>query len=243
MEIWPNTLCLAALLVACGVAGELQHCVWSENPRNEKFILDESSWELTLEGEWMIGFCVPLIMACIKFERVWSKFAHEKQLEQSDMTVASMKLEYSETVIRRFSLHELPTILHVKNGVFRKLPTGQSIQELHELASFKWQEIDPMPFWQHPNGLLIRAHVRYIQAIDQVYRASWFNADYEHATWLVRIGLILIMGIILTIFCNIYNCLYDRPKPPKCGKKSKKQVEGHSVRKQKGSSSQKIALG
>lgn len=236
MKIWPKTLCLAALLA--GVAGKLQPCVWSENPRNEKYMLDESSWDLTLKGEWMIGFCVPLIMACIKFERVWSKFAHEKQLEKSDMIVASMKLEYSETVIRRFSLNELPTILHVKDGVFRKLPIGKNVQELHELANFKWQEIEPMPFWQHPNGLLIRAYVYYIQAIDQVYQASWLGTDYEHATWLVRIGLILIMGMFLTVFCSIYCCLYDRRKPLKCGKKSKEEIEGHSARKQKGSSRQ-----
>ncbi|XP_023161495.1 thioredoxin-related transmembrane protein 1-like [Drosophila hydei] len=234
MQISPHILCAAATLLLCGVACELQHCVSSENPKNEKFILDESSWELMLQGEWMIGFCVPLIMTCIKFERVWSKFAREKQLEKSDMIVASMKLEYSETVIRRFSLHELPTILHVKDGVFRKLPIVHSVDELRELAETRWQETDPMPFWQHPNGLLIQAYIRYIQAIDQVYQLPWLNTDYEHATWLVRIGLALSVAVALTIGCGIYNCIYERRQPPKRAKKKKvlKQVKDLSAGKQ-----------
>lgn len=222
MKIWSYFWC-AALLLACGVGSELQQCLTNENPNNEKFILDESSWELMLQGEWMIGFCVPLIMACIKFNRVWSKFAHEKHLEKSEMIVASMKLEYSETVIRRFSLKDLPTILHVKDGVFRKLPLAQTVDELKELALTKWQETEPMPFWQHPNGVLIQAYIQYIRAIDKVYHTTWLDTDYEHATWLVRIGLALILAMIVTATCGVYTFIRDKRQAPKRAKKPKKE--------------------
>ncbi|EDV97110.1 thioredoxin-related transmembrane protein 1 [Drosophila grimshawi] len=171
-----------------------------DNPQNEKFILDEDTWELMLHDEWMISFCSPLITTCFKFDHIWSKFAKEMRLQHTDINVAIMKLEYSQT-FKRFSLHDMPLILHVKDGIFRKLPVANSVEEFKELAFAKWRDVEPLSFWQQPNGVLMSAYIRYIRAINSIY--IWLDVSYENATWLIRIGLLLILAMIVTAICGI----------------------------------------
>ncbi|XP_017850475.1 thioredoxin-related transmembrane protein 4-like [Drosophila busckii] len=195
---------LSALCLAHSSASRAEdQCQLSERTKSNKYTqLDDDCWELLLKGEWLVGFCAPFIIPCVTFDRVWTQLAVELQRENCSVLVASMKPEYTEIVIRRYSLSKLPSILHVKNGVFRLLPVSYDLQELKQLAYWKWNATKPLPYWQDPKGLVISAYIAYIKAIEHIYYADWCTMDYERVTWLVRFAVLLFCCMLLTLICN-----------------------------------------
>ncbi|KRF97627.1 uncharacterized protein Dwil_GK28079 [Drosophila willistoni] len=117
----------------------------------------------------------------------------DKNKPERNITVASMELNYSEALVRRFSLESLPTILHVKDGEFRQLPVSYKVKEIKDvILSDCWMKTKTLPFWKHPNGWFIHALILYIKLIDEVYESQYLSIEYDQAAWLVRICLMLI---------------------------------------------------
>ncbi|XP_034655939.1 thioredoxin-related transmembrane protein 1-like [Drosophila subobscura] len=203
------TLSLAAALSFFLGYGPSQ-CPGTSGGNRHVIRLDEGCWEQLLQGEWMLGFCMPLVENCSGFERVWSSFATAMQRQEPRLQVASMQMEYSGTVVARFSLRRLPSILHVRNGTFRELPVAYSVDKLLQLAQGEWRKAAPVPIWRHPNGRVVAAKVLYLRAVNKVYGAKYFGGDYTRATVLVGICSFLLFSISLTAASSLYALIRDK---------------------------------
>ncbi|SPP77070.1 thioredoxin-related transmembrane protein 1-like [Drosophila guanche] len=172
--------------------------------------LDEGCWEQLLQDEWMVGFCMPMVENCSRFERVWSSFATAMQWQQPGLAVARMQMEYSGTLVARFSLQRLPSILHVRNGTFRPLPVAYTLDELLQLAQGEWRQAQPLPIWRHPNGRVVGAKVLYLRAVNGVYGTKYLGGDYKRATFLVGLGSFLLFSTSLTVASSLYALARDK---------------------------------
>ncbi|XP_068148942.1 thioredoxin-related transmembrane protein 4-like [Drosophila tropicalis] len=243
---------LIILVTAHYNSANQQHQPQEQQPPNERkhvqILLNERSWEEMLKGEWLVGFCVPLVPNCFQFERTWIKLAQEMEQEQQqqqqqqqrdqnkperNITVASMELNYSETLVRRFSLQSLPTILHVKDGVFRQLPVSYKVKEIKDvILSDCWMKTKTLPFWRHPNGWIVHIIILYIKLIDEVYESQYLAVEYDQATWLVHVCLMLIVTIAMTIvfgICSIICKLFNRCRPASRRGSPKKLNKSHPM--------------
>ncbi|PAV80074.1 hypothetical protein WR25_25895 [Diploscapter pachys] len=113
--------------------------------------INEENWTNIMKGEWMIEFHAPWCPACKDLQKAWNAFADWSQDLQ--ISVGEVDVTVNPGLSGRFLVTALPTIYHVKDGVFR-LYTGA--RDKHDFISFiedkRWRVIDPVPDYKHPNS-------------------------------------------------------------------------------------------
>jgi len=113
--------------------------------------LNEENWRNVLDGEWMIEFHAPWCPACKDLQKAWDSFADWSR--DLSINVAEIDVTINPGLSGRFLVTALPTIYHVKNGVFR-LYTGP--RDKNDLISFiedkRWSVIDPVPSYKYPDS-------------------------------------------------------------------------------------------
>lgn len=114
--------------------------------------LHEDSWYQVTEGEWMIKFYAPWCPACRSLSNSWSDFAAWTQDLGLD-GVAKVDVTENPGLSGRFLVTALPTIYHVKDGVFR---VYRGARDKDSFISFiedrKWTEVDIVPYWKDPSS-------------------------------------------------------------------------------------------
>ncbi|KRX71473.1 Thioredoxin-related transmembrane protein 1, partial [Trichinella sp. T6] len=113
--------------------------------------INEDNWKQILKDEWMIEFHAPWCPACKDLSKAWSSFAEwSKDLK---IKVAEVDVTSNPGLSGRFLVTALPTILHVKDGIFR---TYTGARDKEDFVSFiekkKWTIVDPLPSWKHPDS-------------------------------------------------------------------------------------------
>jgi len=122
------------------------------NGRSKHLIhLTEDNWRDILAGEWMIKFHAPWCPACKDLVKSWNSFAEwSKDLS---VNVGEIDVTTSTGLSGRFLVTALPTIYHVKDGVFRAYSGPRDKDDLNSLLEEKkWSIIEPMPSWKHPDS-------------------------------------------------------------------------------------------
>lgn len=114
--------------------------------------LNEDSWHQVTKGEWMIKFYAPWCPACRSLTRSWSEFAdwtHDLGLDG----VSSVDVTENPGLSGRFLVTALPTIYHVKDGVFRLY---RGARDKDSFISFiedkKWTDVETVPSWKDPSS-------------------------------------------------------------------------------------------
>ncbi|XP_014790208.1 thioredoxin-related transmembrane protein 1 [Octopus bimaculoides] len=93
--------------------------------------LTDDNWNQVLEGEWMIKFMAPWCPACQSFKDIWENYT--SWAEDLNIHVAIVDVTQNPGLSGRFLVTSLPTIFHVKDGVFRYY---QGPRILGDLISF-----------------------------------------------------------------------------------------------------------
>jgi len=115
-------------------------------------ILDEESWVQVLHGEWMVDFYAPWCPACKKLEPEWKKFAEWS--DDLNIKVGSADVTASPGLSGRFMVSGLPTIYHVKDGVFRLYNGPRDHTALINFVEEQgWKAIEPLSRWWSPDTL------------------------------------------------------------------------------------------
>ncbi|XP_029653779.1 thioredoxin-related transmembrane protein 1, partial [Octopus sinensis] len=116
--------------------------------------LTDDNWNQVLEGEWMIKFMAPWCPACQSFKDIWENYT--SWAEDLNIHVAIVDVTQNPGLSGRFLVTSLPTIFHVKDGVFRYY---QGPRILGDLISFiedkRWQNVDPISWWFRPDSLMM----------------------------------------------------------------------------------------
>ncbi|CAD5225009.1 unnamed protein product [Bursaphelenchus okinawaensis] len=113
--------------------------------------LHEENWQDVLKGEWLLEFHAPWCPACKDLAKSWNAFADwSKDL---NVNVAEVDVTQNPGLSGRFLVTALPTIYHVKDGVFRQYAGPRDKEAFITFVEDKqWQHVEPLPNYKHPNS-------------------------------------------------------------------------------------------
>lgn len=113
--------------------------------------LDETTWGDMLKGEWMVEFFAPWCPACQQLKPLWEEFA--KWSDDLGIKVGNVDLTTNPGLSGRFMITALPTIFHVKDGVFRQYRGARDKDSFFSFVEEKkWQSLDPVSTWVSPQS-------------------------------------------------------------------------------------------
>lgn len=173
-------------------------------------ILNENNWDQMLNGEWMVEFYAPWCPACRALEPVWEDFA--SWADDLGIKVAHVDVTTSPGLSGRFMVTALPTIYHVKGGVFRQY---RGTRDKDEFMSFveekKYEQVEPIPSWKSPASaqmsivsgffklsmLLRNIHTQ----ITEEYGIPYWGSYLLFAVATIVIGAVLGLVLVFLIDC------------------------------------------
>lgn len=190
-----------------------------------------------LLGEWMVEFYAPWCPACKVLEPVWESLALKKK--ELHINVAKVDVTDAPGLSGRFMVTALPTIYHVKDGVFRQYKSPRDKNALVTFVSEKiWMKIDPIPSWKSPTSLQMSIISQFFK-MSQVLRGihNKLMEEFGLPTWgsyLIFAIATIILGALLGL---LIVCIIDFIYPPKKSyqvKKKSKDDSGFIIEKTSG---------
>merc|ERR1712168_1696742 len=174
--------------------------------------IEENNWQDLLTGEWMVEFFAPWCPACRGLQPTWEDFSGWS--EDLDIGIGQVDVTTSPGLSGRFMVTALPTIFHVKDGVFRQY---RGARDKDSFISFveekKWQGVEPISEWKSPDSVQMTL-VSYFFKLSMVLRNvhTSLTEDYQLPYWVsyVAFGVatILLGGLLgLMLVCCI-DCVY-----------------------------------
>jgi len=125
--------------------------VESKSHSSQSIALDEDTWDHMLTGEWMVEFYAPWCPACKALQPVWKDFASWS--EDLGIKVGHVDVTLSPGLSGRFMVTALPTIYHVKDGVFRQFRGPRDKEHfLSFVEEKKWMEAEEVASWKSPGS-------------------------------------------------------------------------------------------
>merc|ERR1712180_583717 len=191
---------VAILMVGLGMA-------WGELT-----MVGEDDWRQLMSGEWMVEFAAPWCPACRALQPTWEEFAGWS--EDLEVGIGQVDVTASPGLSGRFMVTALPTIFHVKDGVFRQY---RGARDKDSFISFvedkKWQGVEPVSDWKSPDSIQMSL-VSYFFKLSMVLRNvhSTLTEDYQLSYWVsyvaFAVATVLLGGILgLFLVCCI-DCIY-----------------------------------
>lgn len=177
--------------------------------------LNEDNWHQMLEGEWMVEFFAPWCPACKALKPIWEDFASWS--DDLEISVGQVDVTSSPGLSGRFMVTALPTIYHVKDGVFRQYRGSRDKNEfMNFVEERRWQEVEEVPAWKSPASLQMSVVSQFFK-LSMVLRSvhSVLVEDYGLPTWgsyLVFALATILVGALLGL---ILVCIIDFVFPPK----------------------------
>ena len=188
--------------------------------KGELRTLDETSWSDMLKGEWMVEFFAPWCPACQQLQPLWEEFA--KWSDDLGIKVGNVDVTINPGLSGRFMITALPTIFHVKDGVFRQYRGARDRESFFSFVEEKkWQLLDPVSSWKSPQSfqmttiayffklsMLLRSlHTTIVQDYGVPYWGSYII--FGLATILIGTLLGLMIVCILDYFCHSKSAGYE----------------------------------
>lgn len=120
--------------------------------RNKNLVpLHEENWVQIMEGEWMVEFHAPWCPACKDLQKAWNAFADWSR--DLNIKVGEVDVTVNPGLSGRFLVTALPTIYHVKDGVFRQYSGPRDKNDfINYIEDKRWRNVEPVPDYKHPNS-------------------------------------------------------------------------------------------
>merc|ERR1712123_420780 len=174
--------------------------------------IEENNWQDLLSGEWMVEFFAPWCPACRGLQPTWEDFAGWS--EDLEIGIGQVDVTTSPGLSGRFMVTALPTIFHVKDGVFRQY---RGARDKDSFISFvedkKWTGVEPISSWKSPDSFQMSL-VSYFFKLSMVLRNvhTTLTEDYQMPYWVsyvaFAVATILLGGILGLILVCCIDCVY-----------------------------------
>uniref|UniRef100_A0A5K3F037 Thioredoxin domain-containing protein n=1 Tax=Mesocestoides corti TaxID=53468 RepID=A0A5K3F037_MESCO len=127
----------------------------------ESLPLSVHNWTEILYGEWMVEFYAPWCPSCQLVAPEWKRFA--EIAPKHEVKVAEVDCSSEPAVAMIFTITSLPTIFHVKDGVFRNAKGKRKVEELVSfIQNREFELIEPTSWSLPPNAFYMPAVVRFL---------------------------------------------------------------------------------
>ncbi|XP_021347007.1 thioredoxin-related transmembrane protein 1-like isoform X2 [Mizuhopecten yessoensis] len=163
----------------------------------------------------------PWCPACRAFTDTWASFA--KWSDDFDFKVGVVDVTENPGLSGRFLVSALPSVYHVKDGVFRQYKGGRKENELVSfIGDKKWEAIDPVVWYLSPSSVQMGAVGFFFKAAMQI-RALYnvMTSEYGIPEWacyvifaVMTIALGLILGLLIVCCCDMVFPTKYLPPPP-----------------------------
>ncbi|XP_031639133.1 thioredoxin-related transmembrane protein 1 [Contarinia nasturtii] len=176
--------------------------------------LNEDTWRIALNKEWMIEFYAPWCPACKNFAPAWRKLGEWSN--DIGINTAQIDVTTSPALSGRFLVTALPTIFHVINGEFRQY---RGPRDSDALISFieeqKWKEIEPVSPWKHPDSVQM-AIVSYFFKLSHYLKEvnNVMLIDYGMPPWLTYVLFAIVTILLGALLGLILVSIIDLIFPP-----------------------------
>jgi len=162
----------------------------------------------------MVEFFAPWCPACRSLQPIWEDFASWSN--DLGIKVGQVDITSSPGLSGRFMITALPTIFHVKDGIFRQYKGTRSKEEfLGFIEEKRWEKLEPISSWQSPSSVQMTL-------VSQFYKISMslrnvMNVMLEEygipawAAYLIFGVATIVIGLILGL---LLVCIIDFIYPP-----------------------------
>merc|ERR1712098_1014228 len=174
--------------------------------------MGEDDWRQLMSGEWMVEFAAPWCPACRALQPTWEEFAGWS--EDLEVGIGQVDVTASPGLSGRFMVTALPTIFHVKDGVFRQY---RGARDKDSFISFvedkKWSGVEPISSWKSPDSIQMSL-VSYFFKLSMVLRNvhTTLTEDYQMPYWVsyvaFAVATILLGGVLGLILVCCIDCVY-----------------------------------
>merc|ERR1719333_129207 len=177
--------------------------------------ITEDNWRDILVGEWMVEFMAPWCPACRGLQPTWEEFGGWS--EDLDIGVGQVDVTTSPGLSGRFMVTALPTIFHVKDGVFRQY---RGARDKDSFISFvedkKWSGVEPISSWKSPSSVQMTM-VSYFFKLSMVLRNvhTTLTEDYQMPYWVSYVAFAVATILLGGVLGLILVCCIDLVFPPR----------------------------
>lgn len=177
--------------------------------------ITEDNWRSILEGEWMVEFMAPWCPACRALQPIWEEFSG--WTEDLEIGVGQVDVTSSPGLSGRFMVTALPTIFHVKNGVFRQY---RGARDKDSFISFvedkKWNQVEEVSAWKDPSSMQMTM-VSYFFKLSMVLRNvhTTLTEEYELPYWVSYVAFAVATILLGGVLGLILVCCIDLVFPPR----------------------------
>lgn len=158
----------------------------------------------------MVEFMAPWCPACRAFSATWDNFA-KKWSRDLDIQVGVIDVTENPGLSGRFLVTALPSIYHVKDGIFRHYRGARTENDLITFVDDKkWKEVDPVSSWTAPDtiqmtvvGLFFKGAMK-IRAFYTVMTEEYGIPEWGCYVIFAVITIIagLLLGLLLVCLCD-----------------------------------------
>ncbi|KAI1284836.1 Thioredoxin-related transmembrane protein 1 [Halotydeus destructor] len=195
--------------------------------------LDEETWSQMLDGEWMVEFYAPWCPACKQLEPQWDQFSTWS--DDLGIRIGAVDVTTNPGLSGRFMVTALPTIYHVKDGVFRQYRGPRDTNSFVTFVEEKqWEKLETLPGWKNPASAQMSL-VSYFFKISMALRAvhNRLVEEYGIPYWasyilfaLATIFLGAILGLLIVCFIDIVFPAKGIEYPPEVLQRQKAAASG-----------------
>merc|ERR1711868_63935 len=177
--------------------------------------ITEDNWSDTLTGEWMVEFMAPWCPACRGLQPIWDDFSGWS--EDLDIGVGQVDVTTSPGLSGRFMVTALPTIFHVKDGVFRQY---RGARDKDSFISFvedkKWAQVEEISSWKDPSSVQMTM-VSYFFKLSMVLRNvhTILTEEYQFPYWVSYVAFAVATILLGGVLGLILVCCIDFIFPPR----------------------------
>ncbi|XP_066938207.1 thioredoxin-related transmembrane protein 1-like [Macrobrachium rosenbergii] len=193
----------------------LLQCIYQISGKAAVIELNEDNWYQMLEGEWMVKFFAPWCPACKTLKPIWEDFASWS--DDLGISVGQVDVTSSPGLSGRFMVIALPTIYHVKDGVFRQYRGSRDKDEFMSFIEEKrWEAVEEVPAWKSPASVQMSVVAQFFK-LSMVLRGihSVLVEEYGLPTWGSYLVFALATVVVGALLGLILVCIIDFMFPPK----------------------------